>query len=504
MKLVNAFLIAAAVVGVGAFAPSYSRPAFLSSTSSSTASSTAIFVGWVGGNSLGFDQSGMRLSEEEQKDFDKSKKIMEWIGVPDALKQRSNMGDAVIVSGFDPTDSSGKLVLGFLNNEESPQLTFKKIVAHVPDLKLAKKRLISRDARYTGLLDKLDIVEADESSPTLPTSAQLDGISSWVAHIPAVEGDDDLATRLGALASLAEDAESVKNLSILVSGSQSLESGALAEIEESLKSKMTTVAYTLMAIGEWNDDPEASCAYRFSNVTDVADGTETMLTADASFSRAESLRMVTEFLAIDSAAGLSIVARAEKNATSLDGMVIRGLRDIGFPRPQEVARMLNNGTQAYSQHLVNVEKKVEENLLRAKEQKKEYEATKEKADEVKRKELEALLANGKYYKINKKQLEDRAKEWAKKEYTKKSLTTHTFAQLEDFTESVWDRAMFEVELHYRLEIGMEVDVDAERLAFAEKKEKEKAESVKKLKELFENVSLDDIKMPTSMMKNIED
>lgn len=166
--------------------------------------------------------------------------------------------------------------------------------------------------------------------------------------------------------------------------------------------------------------------------------------------------------------------------------------------------MLTNGTQAYSQHLIDVEKKNEENRKRARDQKEEYEAKKEAEDEAKRKELEALYANGKYYKISQSQLEERAKKWAKKEYTKKSLTTHTFASEEDFIESVWDRAMFEVDLAYRMEIGKEVDVGAEREAFAEKKEKEKEESVKKLKELFENVSLDDIKMPTSMMKNIED
>ena len=60
------------------------------------------------------------------------------------------------------------------------------IIAFVDDEKFSKKRLLSRSARYTGLLDKLEFKEA--SSPgALPTAEQLSGVKGWVAYL---EGDD--------------------------------------------------------------------------------------------------------------------------------------------------------------------------------------------------------------------------------------------------------------------------------------------------------------------------
>jgi hypothetical protein len=52
-------------------------------------------------------------------------------------------------------------------------------VAISSDVAATKKQLLTRQARYTGLLSKLDY----ESSSLLPTSTLLQEASSWVAVI---------------------------------------------------------------------------------------------------------------------------------------------------------------------------------------------------------------------------------------------------------------------------------------------------------------------------------
>jgi hypothetical protein len=308
-------------------------------TSPSSCSSTQLFQF----GTLGFDTANLYTRSEEELIKTRNEVLSYLAGIAQSsppVALRKNLGKTVVISGFNPEEPASQEILAFLNNEFSPHLsnTFNKIIAHVDDIKVGKKRLIGRNARYTGLLDKLDFTQS-ESAGALPTVAQLEGVSSWVAHV--VGGD---LSKLEDIVVVAEGAESVKNVAILVSGAQHVKGEELKKAEEMMKSKATTFEYTLVVVPEWNNEPEANCAFGIVNVTDVADapfGDD----GAVSFSREESLRLITEALAIDKAAGKCVVASSAPDVKSLENLLVQGMREIGFDRLQEVEHMITRGVK---------------------------------------------------------------------------------------------------------------------------------------------------------------
>lgn len=329
MKLYVALLVSA-LAGASAFVPS-SRSAVGQPAAAAVVSSSTRLHQF---GTLGFDTNNL-YSKEEEETLRKQDEVVDYLKdfVPPSAALRTDLGSSVLISGFDPRDPSSTEILSFLNNEDSPHFPFTKIVAHVEDMKLAKKRLIGRNARYTGLLDKLDFSEGT----SLPTVEQLADISSWVAHV----GGGDMA-KLAEIADAAEGAESVKNVAILVSGASGVGGDALKEAEDVLKAKATTFAYTLLVVPEWNDEPEATCAFGIVNATDVEGAA---FGEGDTFSREESLRIITECLALDKAAGKCVVASAAKEANSLEEMMIQAMREFGFTRIEEVEHMVTSGTK---------------------------------------------------------------------------------------------------------------------------------------------------------------
>merc|ERR1712238_365215 len=75
--------------------------------------------------------------------------------------------------------------------EGDTPFNFERILAHVDDSKFAKKRLISRSSRYSGLLNKLDFVQAEQVG-ALPTLQQLtdEKVGTWVAYVACKKEDD--------------------------------------------------------------------------------------------------------------------------------------------------------------------------------------------------------------------------------------------------------------------------------------------------------------------------
>ena len=240
------------------------------------------------------------------------------------------------------------MVLDFLNKDDAKYFKFDSIVAYVKDGKSAKKRMIGRNARYTGLLDKLSFVEGEGEEGDdglIPQDGQLEGVYSWVVHVPC-EGGDGTMDQLTRVMEAAEKAESVKHVAILLSGANDLDSKALSEMEKKLQSVATTFQYTVVVVPEWNDVPEAQCAYGILNVTDVA-GESPFVTGET-FSREESLRILTECLAIEGAKGKCVVANAAPDKTSVEGMLIQSMRESGFSRIEEVGMMVMNGAKVSS------------------------------------------------------------------------------------------------------------------------------------------------------------
>jgi hypothetical protein len=472
MKLTIALF--ASLTGAGAFAPS-SRSINSHQPAATASASTSTTLYQFG--TLGFNTNNL-YSREEEQNMRTQNEVMGYLSEVQAPTTiRSNLGTSVLISGFDPKDPSSTEILDFLNNEDSPHFPFTKIVAHVEDMKAAKKRLIGRNARYTGLLDKLVFSEGASS----PTVEQLAGVSSWVAHV----GEGDMC-QLAVIVEAAEAADSVKNVVILVSGAQSVGGDALKEAEQLLKDKATTFAYTLLVVPEWNNEPEALCAFGVVNVTDVADAP---FGQSETFSREESLRIVTECLAIDKAAGKCVVANAAKEANSLENMLFQGMREMGFNRLEEIDHMVTRGVKGYNDMIATQQDSA--TYAKATEETEE-----EKAARAKTKEEQMLLNRQKRNEAAKlKELEAMATQWAKREYLRKSLKRKIPIKEEEFIEIVWDRAMFEADLKYRTMQGQAVSESEERKKFRENQEKKKMEAYSAERERWEKMQYEELEPP---------
>lgn len=338
MKLSIALLLPA-LTGISAFLPSHQSPSL---TTTQILRPTAFSAPLSAQRTLGFETTGL-YTEEEAEQRKKQSKITRYIRqIREKVAIRPNLGKTVLVSGFDPTDPSASMVLDFLNSEEAIYFPFDTIVAHVQDVALAKKRMIGRNARYTGLLDKLVFSAAEEqggeNGVLIPNAERLADVSSWVVHI----GGGELE-KLKLVVEAAEAAGTVKNVAVLVSGAGAVANQALKEAEEMMKRDAKSFAYTLVVVPEWNDQLEALCAYGILNVTDVAESGP--FVAGETFSREESLRIVTECLAIDKAAGRCLVANAFPDKKSVENMLIQGMRESGFSRIEEIGMMVMNGSK---------------------------------------------------------------------------------------------------------------------------------------------------------------
>jgi len=250
------------------------------------ASSTRLFI-----SSWGARGPPSRWKSEE--DPDPSANIQAYLKPPEPIAARTNLDGTVLVSGWVNTkERTDQTIFDFLNDEESA-FKFTKIVAFVDDAKFAKKRLISRSSRYSGLLDKLYFTQAVEPG-ALPTKEQLEGVTSWVVNANAVTATatDPLET-IKNVAALVKDTE-VKNLAILITDAQQITdaTAALKSLEA-----LDNISYSVVAVGAITETPEGQKPY------DIAEfgTTEGLLMSNATYSRDESLRVVAECLGLQSA-----------------------------------------------------------------------------------------------------------------------------------------------------------------------------------------------------------
>eukprot|EP00640_Fibrocapsa_japonica_P001654 CAMPEP_0113939172 /NCGR_PEP_ID=MMETSP1339-20121228/5534_1 /TAXON_ID=94617 /ORGANISM="Fibrocapsa japonica" /LENGTH=477 /DNA_ID=CAMNT_0000942595 /DNA_START=134 /DNA_END=1567 /DNA_ORIENTATION=+ /assembly_acc=CAM_ASM_000762 len=94
------------------------------------------------------------------------------------LDLEEDIGESVLVSGFlKDKDSTDQFVFDVLHD----QGVWKKIVACSSDVASAKKRLISRQSRYSGLSDVLDFAEA-EALDEEKMKEILKDVDSWLCY----------------------------------------------------------------------------------------------------------------------------------------------------------------------------------------------------------------------------------------------------------------------------------------------------------------------------------
>merc|ERR1712232_337939 len=231
-----------------------------------------------------------------------------------------------------------------------------------------------------------------------------------------------------------------------------------------------------MGIGE---HAEGSMPY------DIADlGTEGGVIPEGSiYSRDESLRLVTECLQLECGTNkaLTFTEVTSTNTTeNVGARLVKGLREAGYTRPQELDHMISKGVTAY-----------EEAIDKYKQDKWEKENPDPELleQEAAEREKEAAIAWEKsereFEERKQKEIEDTARAWAKREYFRKSMGGNMGMTEEEYIESVWERAMFEGDLKYRMMHGGETDERKELAEFEEKQKKKKAAALKRAKEALE-------------------
>lgn len=131
-------------------------------------------------------------------------------------------------------DGGKVLVTGFLNSKErTDQFVFdilqaqgkwEKIVAFSDSVSFAKKRLVSRKSRYSGLLDVLEFEEGDKYDAAT-MEEKLKGISAWLCF--DCEGDK--------IKDSVEVAKKAGVKSMVISSTVSASDAASAGVEDALK-----------------------------------------------------------------------------------------------------------------------------------------------------------------------------------------------------------------------------------------------------------------------------
>jgi len=129
---------------------------------------------------------------------------------------------------------------------------FDKIIAFTPDSKSAKKKLLGRSARYSGLSSLLEFTEGS-TDDLLATDGPLTGVNSWLAF------EVDSASVLAKAE--AAKAAAVKNVIFVVSGDADM-SAAEALLKES------GATYTFIRTGEVVDgDEDMMQVFLMANIT---------------------------------------------------------------------------------------------------------------------------------------------------------------------------------------------------------------------------------------------
>jgi len=470
------------------------KPAATSCTPSST---TRLFL-----NSWGSKGAPYRLKNEVQ---DPAENMASYLKEPEPVPLRSNLDGTVLVSGWvDSKERSDQTVFDLLNKQKDVgdvSFEFQKIVAFVNDAKFAKKRLISRSARYTGLLNKLEFVQA-ETEGALPTAEQLDGVKSWVAN-----ASDGGLQRLQEITERAGEAPAtLENLSILLTnGQDSTDVDKINETLDILKKTCTEkdITYTVVVVGaireDANDAPyrikdygnytiqvEPTDIYNITaylnsrnstNITAAADGITPpeedltiVLPSEATFGRDESLRLLTECLGIAAGENRAFQFQEIDDVNATETKLIQGLRESGYSRTQEINHMITIGVKGYEKackdfgiRMPRRRGSAEWDNFMEKERKKAKEDSKDRD-----KRMVEEYANKKN-----KEVEKHAREWAKREYYRKTMSGDMAFSEDEYIASIWERAMFEGDMTWRMQNGRPTDERKELAEFKMKQQEKK-------------------------------
>eukprot|EP00568_Trieres_chinensis_P008423 CAMPEP_0183294528 /NCGR_PEP_ID=MMETSP0160_2-20130417/2835_1 /TAXON_ID=2839 ORGANISM="Odontella Sinensis, Strain Grunow 1884" /NCGR_SAMPLE_ID=MMETSP0160_2 /ASSEMBLY_ACC=CAM_ASM_000250 /LENGTH=397 /DNA_ID=CAMNT_0025455873 /DNA_START=253 /DNA_END=1446 /DNA_ORIENTATION=+ len=310
-----------------AFAPTQDVASFAAKKSSST----RLFISsWGSG--------GPPHRHEKRPDpVNPSENVHAYLGPPEPPTSKPNLrGGTVLVSGFANDDArTDQRMFDLLNDEfGESNFDFDDIVAFVDDAAFSKKRLTSRTARYSGLLNKLSFAQSD-CPGGLPSVEQLRGVTSWVANVGS---DLSLLKAIGELSVLAD----VTNVSVLVTDASVLNMYDSVGAVKTLRDR----SYTVVAIGSATDEiGEGEYPYAISEFGtkegEVAEG--------AAFSRDEGYRLVAGCLGLQCASGRAMTFQQVHDVNATETKLIKGLREAGYSWSQEMEHMIDDGAARFEE-----------------------------------------------------------------------------------------------------------------------------------------------------------
>jgi len=428
-------------------------------------------------------------SIQDDRIVDPEKNIQAYLKKNDyGIISRDNLLGNAMVSGLvRSSERTDQTIFDMLNTEASG-FNFDKIYAHVDDSKFAKKRLLSRSARYSGLLDRLDFAEA-KGPGALPTTEEIVqyNISNWIAiveedHLNKLQEIYDVAygskgtlQNVGILLTNAFDLDMDKSKEI-IDKFAAMAAGYMEPIEKRLIS--LPVEYHIVAVGRLEDYPEGSAAYAFEPMG-TEDGT---LPEDLEFSRELAMRLVTDMLQCDAGSCKALAFAEIYDPEETEAKLIKGLREGGFNHAEEIEHMLKDGPKNYKDAIADFKKSPYyrgagyggPNWWEAPEYAdKDVEKT---AAETARKEKEAAAT------AKSTEIETIAKEWAKREFFRESMAGTTELKEDKYVQAVWDRALMEGELKYREIHGEKINAEIEYADFDEKQKRKEETLLKRAKE----------------------
>jgi len=462
--------------GTSLLSSSPPRISFISSSSRSPSPhSTALFMSdyayttkYPIGESYGIE--GPPREKEEIKDPEAE--VQAYVVSPASVVAKPNLDGTVLVSGWVKSrERTDQNVFDLLNHEESA-MKFSKIVAFVNDVKFAKKRLLSRSARYTGLLDKLEFIGATEEDG-LPTVEQLAGVKHWVAN---VENGD--LSRVEAIATLCRDAGELENVAVLLSGAGGLDADKCKAVIQSLSNE-EKYKFAVVAVGELKETPEGSLPYDIENF-----GTEGGVVPEGvEYSRIESLRAVTECLQLESGANKALTFTEITNTNTTENVgarLIKGLREAGYTRAQEIDHMVSKGVTEYTAAMEKYKQDKWE---------KENPDPEKVAKELKERDQKDAISREKLNKekeaTRQKEVDKYATDWAKRDYFRQTMGGSVGMNEEEYVKKVWDKALLEGDIMYRQLHGGAGDARKDRADFDVRQEKKKEAALKKAKKALE-------------------
>jgi hypothetical protein len=325
-------------------------------TATTTTTSTALYISSWGTKGPPAFRQANRLDPE--------KRIQDYLPEPGPVEARTTIDGTILVSGLvsnaataTSTASDYDQFLFDLLNHQDSAFEFTKIIAFVPDAAFAKKRLLSRSARYTGLLDKLSFVQAIEGNK-FPTVEQLAGVKTWLAVLHHNVDDNIGGSGGGVLAdchAMAEicaqvPATELQSVAVLLTHASDLDPAQCLEVVNKLNATEGRQC-TIVAVGQIEDRPEGSTAYQYE-----AFGTpEGVLPAKAVFAREEAYRMITELLQLECGVGKALSFAEVYNVNATESKLVKGLREAGYARPQEIDHMIRLGPQVRVKYRVKRE-----------------------------------------------------------------------------------------------------------------------------------------------------